>query len=127
MLRIRDNLVWFRIRGSVLLTNGSGSRLLILLFSSLTFKTPTKNYFTAYLFLKVYFHHFSKIKKQEVTKQLKSRFFLLFLLDDRRIQILYRYQGSQGCRRIRDHLMLIRIHHLKNGLRSILTYSCKNM
>jgi hypothetical protein len=38
--------------------------------------------------LKVHLHHFSKIKSPtEVTKQQESRFFLLFLLDDRRIRI----------------------------------------
>ncbi len=43
--------------------------------------------FSCYYFLKVHFHNFSKINSQkEVTKQYKSRFFfLLFLLDDRRI------------------------------------------
>jgi hypothetical protein len=43
---------------------------------------------SAYYFLKVHLHHFSKIKSQkEVTKQWKSRVFFLFLHDDRRIQI----------------------------------------
>jgi hypothetical protein len=55
------------------------------------FNTPTKNCkksFSAYYFLKVHLHHFSKIKSQEeVTKQLESRFFLLFLLNDRRIRM----------------------------------------
>jgi hypothetical protein len=42
-------------------------------FSSLIFKTPTKNEcekkFSAYYFLKVHLHHFSKIKStKEVTK-----------------------------------------------------------
>ncbi len=33
-------------------------------------KTPTNNYFSAYYFLKVHLHHFSKIKShKEVTKQ----------------------------------------------------------
>jgi hypothetical protein len=46
----------------------------ILLFSSLTFKMPTKNKFkksfSAYYFLKVFLHHFSKVKSQkEVKKQ----------------------------------------------------------
>ncbi len=45
-------------------------------------------------FLKVYLHTFSKIKSQkEVTKQLESRFFLLFFLDDIRIRI--RIQEAQ--------------------------------
>jgi hypothetical protein len=44
--------------------------------------------FYAYYVLKVHLHHFSKIKRpKEVTKQKESRFFLLFLLDDRRIRI----------------------------------------
>jgi hypothetical protein len=44
--------------------------------------TKIKLYFlkkSAYFFLKVHLHHFSKIKSQkEVTKQQESRFFLLF-------------------------------------------------
>ena len=51
-------------------------------------KLIKKKSFSAYYFLKVDLHHFSKIKSQkEVTNQYKSMFFLLFLLDDRRIQI----------------------------------------
>ncbi len=57
-------------------------------YSSLTFKILTKNKFfkksSAYYFLKVHLHYYSKKK---VTKQLESRFFLLFLLGDIRIQI----------------------------------------
>ncbi len=74
--------------------SGSSIRPRNLLFSSLTFKTPTKNYriffqsFSAHYFLKVYLHHFSKKKShKEVTKQQESRFFLLLLLEDRRIRI----------------------------------------
>jgi hypothetical protein len=56
--RIRASDQWIRIR--------------ILLFSCLTFKTPTKNYFYIWVFclllLKVNLHHFSKIKShKEVT------------------------------------------------------------
>jgi hypothetical protein len=71
VLRIRDILVWIRIRGSMPLTNGSG----FCLFSSLTFKTPAKKLilkqtFSAFYFLKVRLHNFSKIKSpKEVTKQ----------------------------------------------------------
>jgi hypothetical protein len=45
VLRIRDILVWIRIRirGSMPLTSGSGSWIRILLFLSLTFKMPLKN------------------------------------------------------------------------------------
>jgi hypothetical protein len=43
--------------------------------------------FFAHYFLKLHLHHFFKIKSnKEVTKKV-SRFFLLILLDDRRIRI----------------------------------------
>jgi hypothetical protein len=61
----------------------------------LTFKTPTKNCFSAYYFLKIHLPHFSKTKSQkEVTKQEESRFFK-FLLDDRKIRIRIRIQEAQ--------------------------------
>jgi hypothetical protein len=51
------------------------------------FKTPTKNYGNKKKFF-CGLHHFLKIKKQkEVTKKQNSKFFLLFLLDFRRIRI----------------------------------------
>ncbi len=80
VLQIYDILGWIRIRilGSMPLTNGSGfgswfgsgSWIRILLFSTLTFKTPSKNLFfstifSAYYFLKLNLHHFSKIKSQK--------------------------------------------------------------
>ncbi len=70
VLRIRDSLVriQIRIRGSVPLTNRSVFCLLL---------------------LKLHLHNFQRKKGlgKEVTKQQKSRLFLLFLLDDRRIRI----------------------------------------
>jgi hypothetical protein len=74
VLRIHDNFVWIRIRRSMSLTNRSGFRCgSCYVFSSLTFKTPKKNVkksFSAYYFLKIHLHHFSKMKSQkEVTKQ----------------------------------------------------------
>jgi hypothetical protein len=78
VFRINDILVWIRIwiRGSMPLTNGSrfgsgsGSRIRIRLFSSLTFKMRAKNklfntIFSACYFLKVHLHYFSKIKSQK--------------------------------------------------------------
>ena len=84
VLRIHDILGWIRIRipGSMPLTNrsgfgsgfGSGSWIRTLLFSTLTFKMPTKNLFfntifntifSAYYFLKLNLHHFTKIKSQK--------------------------------------------------------------
>jgi hypothetical protein len=38
-------------------------KIRILLFSSVTLKTATKNYFYFYYFLKVHWHHFPKIKE----------------------------------------------------------------
>ncbi len=80
-----DPYLWlsdYRIRIQIRL------RLRILLFSSVTFKTTTKNFFVVFYFLKLHLNHFSKIKSHnEVTKQKESRFFLIFLLDDRRIRI----------------------------------------
>jgi len=50
---------------------------------------------TAFYFLKAHLHHFSTIKSpKEVTKQYESWFFLLFLLDDRRIRIRIRIHTS---------------------------------
>jgi hypothetical protein len=80
VLRIHDILGWIRIRilGSMPLSNGSGSGfgsgsgswIRILLVSSLTFKMPAKNkffntIFSAYYFLKLHLHHFSKIKSEK--------------------------------------------------------------
>ncbi len=80
VLRIHDILVWIRIRGSMPLTNGSGSRswIRILLFSSLTFKMPTKNYFfkfSADYFLKVHLHYFSKTKSQKDSQNSRNQGF----------------------------------------------------
>jgi hypothetical protein len=77
VLRIHDFLVRIRIRlqicGSVPLTHGSESGSGSC-FSSVTFKMATKinfsSKFSAYYFLKLHLHHFSKIKShKEVTKQ----------------------------------------------------------
>jgi hypothetical protein len=71
VFRIHDILEWIRIRGSMPLINGSGSGswIRILLFSSLTFKMPTKknfslNIFSAYYFVKAHLHNFLTIKSQ---------------------------------------------------------------
>ncbi len=83
VLRIHDILGWIRIRGSMPLTNGSGfgsgsgSWIQILLFSSLTFKMPAKNkffntIFSAYYFLKLHLHHYSKIKSQKESQNSRN-------------------------------------------------------
>jgi hypothetical protein len=73
VLRIHDIFGWIRIRGSMPHTNGSGSWIRILLFSSLTFKMPAKNKF-AY-FLKQHLHHFSKIKSQKESQNSRNQGF----------------------------------------------------
>ncbi len=71
------------------LNNGLGS---CYFQSLLTFKVATKNYFCigffAYYFLKLHFHHFSRIKshKEVITEQYELRLFIKFLLVDRRIR-----------------------------------------
>ncbi len=67
-------------------------RIWILLFSSLTFKMPTKMKLILSVFLLInywrYISSFFKDKKSKRShKSLESRFFLLFLIGDRRIQI----------------------------------------
>ncbi len=81
-------LVRIRTRGSVPLTNGSGSCYFRPWPLRCQQKTILFLCFSAYYLLKVHLHYFSKIKShKEVTKHKVSRFFLLFLLDDRRIHI----------------------------------------
>ncbi len=65
VFRIHDILGWIRIRilGSVVLTNGSGSGSC----KKLIFNTI----FSAYYFLKVHLHHFSKIKSQKILEAQK--------------------------------------------------------
>ncbi len=84
VLRIHDILGWIRIRirGSMPLTNGSGSGswIRILPFLSLTFKMPAKNLFfntifSAYYFLKLHLHHFSKINSKKESQNSKNQGF----------------------------------------------------
>ncbi len=75
-IRTSDSSIWIRI----------------LLFSSVTFKMATKSHLTSFIvdfimFLKQHFHHFSKIKVIKKSQNRKNEgFFLLFLLDDRKIR-----------------------------------------
>ncbi len=91
MLRIHDILGWILIRicGSMPLTNGSefgsGSWIRILLFSSLTFKMPA--IFSAYYFLKLHLHHFSKIKSQKESQNNRNHGFFFFFCSMIRIRI----------------------------------------
>jgi hypothetical protein len=92
VLRIRDILVRIQIRGSVPLTNGSGSAPAIFVIdlqdgNKKQFSFPC---FSAYYFSKVHSHHIFKDKKsyKEVTKKKESRRgYLIFLLDNRSIRV----------------------------------------
>ncbi len=70
------HLVWIRIRGSMPMTNGSGAGCGSWSFyfnqwpSRCQQKTNLKKSFSAFYFLKILIHYFSKVKSQkEVTKQ----------------------------------------------------------
>jgi hypothetical protein len=86
VFRIHDILVWIwiRIRGSMPLTNGSGSGFgfgsgsgcgsgscfFVIDLQDANKKLNLKRSFSAYYFLKVHLHHFSKIKRpKEVTQE----------------------------------------------------------
>ncbi len=92
VLRIYGILVWIRIRirGSMPLTNGSwsgsGSCIRILLFSSLTFKMPTRNKFKkklfsllATVFKVLYIFKDKKVKKSHNTVGIKI-FLTIFVM-----------------------------------------------
>ncbi len=91
VFRIYDILVWIRIRGSMPLTNGSGfgSSYFFIDLQDANKKLILKS-FSAYYFLKVHLHHFSKRKKSKrshKTVENKVFVFLTILIDDRTIQI----------------------------------------
>ncbi len=103
MLRIHDILVWIRI----------------LLFSSLTFKRPTKKLilkksFSAEYFLTVHLHHFSKIKSQKVVTHSRNQgfsyFFCLIIEGSRSGSMpLTTGSGSRRSKNIRIRRIRIRI------------------
>ncbi len=83
-----------------------------------------QSFFVSYRYsLKLHLHHFSKIKShKEVTKQKESRFFLLFLLDDRRIRI-----RSRTSYVLMDRILRIRTRNTSSNKHKLmpqpLTYS----
>jgi hypothetical protein len=95
VFRIHDILVWIRIRGSMSLTimdpdpnADPDPAIFVIDLQGANKKLFLKKSFSVYYLLKVHLYHFSKIKSpKEVTTQWESRFFLLFLHDDRRIRI----------------------------------------
>ncbi len=84
MFRIHDIFGWIRILGSMLLTDGSGSgswiRILdpdpaIFVIQDASKKLIVNTIFSAYYFLKVHLHHFSKIKSQKESQNRRNRGF----------------------------------------------------
>ncbi len=94
VFRIYDILVWIRIRGSMLLTNGSGfgcgSGSCYLLYWPSRGQQKT-NFLIKFFCLLLFEDTFTSFIKNKKSKRshttVGSRFFLLFLLDDRRIRI----------------------------------------
>ncbi len=82
MFRIHDIVVWIRIRirGSMPLTNGSGSWIRILLFSSLTFKNHQKTNFFFLLLFEGTFTSFFKDKKSNSHNSRNQGFSYYFCL-----------------------------------------------
>ena len=86
VLRIYYILVWIRIRRSMPLTNGSGSVCGSGSFyyhcwlSRCQQKTNLNKKISAYYFLKVLLHHFSKMSQKEVTKSKNQGFSYYFCL-----------------------------------------------
>ncbi len=86
MLRIHDILVWIWIPDTRIHASDKSIRIRIririLLSSSLTLKMPTKNYFwkknSAYYFLKVLLHYFSKEKSQKEIKNSGNQSFYYY-------------------------------------------------
>jgi hypothetical protein len=86
VLRIHDILVWIRIRGSMHLNNGSGSSYFRHRPSRGQQKTNLKKIFCLLLFEGTITSFFKEIQKEAQNVGIYF-FFLLFLLDDRRIRI----------------------------------------
>jgi hypothetical protein len=83
VFRIHDILGWIRIRirGSMPLTNGSGSGLdpdpaiFIIDLQDASKKLIFNTFFSSYYFLKVHLHHFSKIKSQKEPQNSRNQGF----------------------------------------------------
>jgi hypothetical protein len=84
VLRIHDILGWIRIRirGSMPLTNGSGSWILdpdpsifVIDLQDAGNKTKFLTIFSAYYFLKLHLHHFSKIKSEKESQNRRNQGF----------------------------------------------------
>ena len=104
VFRIHDILVWIRIRGSMPLANGSWSWIRILDPDPAIFVIDLQdiskklnflhNFFCLLLFEGTFTLFFKDKKSQKESHNSDSRFFLIFLHDDRRIRIRIRILTS---------------------------------
>ncbi len=97
VLRIHDILGWIRIRGSMPLANWSGSCYFCHDLQNASKKLVFYTIFSAFYFLKLHLHHFSKIKSQKESQNRRNQGFLkLFLHDNRRIRIPMSMTSGSG-------------------------------
>ncbi len=77
VFRIHVILGWIRIRirGSMTLTNGPDPAIFVIDLQDASKKLIFNTIFSAYYFLKVYLHHFSKIKSQKESQNSKNQGF----------------------------------------------------
>jgi hypothetical protein len=91
VLRIHDILVWIRIRGSMPLTNGSGSdpdpSIFIIDLQDANKKMILKKSLSSYYFLKVLFYQFSNVKVKNKSQISRNHGFSYYLLFRSRIRI----------------------------------------
>ncbi len=66
--------MWIRIRGSMPLTNGSDPAIVVIDLQDVNKKLILKS-FSAYYFLEVHLHHFSKIKVQKKSQNSRNQGF----------------------------------------------------
>ncbi len=80
VLRIHDILGWIRIRirGSMSLTNGSGSCFFVIDLQDASKNKFLNTIFSAYYFLKLHLHHFLKIKSQKESQNSRNQGFPYF-------------------------------------------------
>jgi hypothetical protein len=78
VFRIHDILGWIRIRGSMPLTNGSGSCYFVIDLQDASKNLIFNTIFSANYFLKVHLHHFSKIKSQKESQNRRNQGFSYF-------------------------------------------------
>ncbi len=120
VLRIHDILRWIRIRGSMPLTNWSGSCYFRQWPSRCQQKTNFLTIFSAYYFLKVHLHHFSKIKSQKESQNSMNQcfsYYFCMMIEGSRSGFIDLTSGSGSGRAKNMWIRWIRIRN--TGLKQI--------